>query len=64
MSVMKAIKVKEKCKKWSKTVITFTLSSSSLKPLSTEYVNNMYRNISAKNCSREEKGQSEARVHW
>ena len=53
MSVMRAAKVKETCKEWFKTVIEFTLSSRSLKPLSVEYVNNMYRCITAKNCSRD-----------
>ena len=60
---MRAIKVKKTYKKWFKTVIKFTLPSSRLKPLSTEHVNNMYRRISAKNCSRDERGQSETRVH-
>ena len=63
MSVMRAIKVKETYKEWFKTVIKFTLPSSSLKPLSTECVNDMYRGISAKNCSRDGRGQSETRVH-
>ena len=35
------------------------LSNSSLKPLSIEYVNDLYRGISANNCSKEERGQSE-----
>ena len=63
MSVMAAIKVKETYKEWFMTVIKFTLPSSSLKPLSIEYLNNVYRRISAKNCSRDERGQSETRVH-
>ena len=63
MSVMRAIKVKKTYIKWFKTVLKFNLTSSSLKPLSTEYVNNMYRGISAKNCSKDERGQSETRVH-
>ena len=63
MSVMAAIKVKETYKEWFMTVIKFTLPSSSLKPLSIEYLNNVYRGISAKNCSRDERGQSETRVH-
>ena len=63
MSVMTAIKVKETYKEWFKTVIKFTLPSSSLKPLSIEYLNDVYRGISAKNCSRDERGQSETRVH-
>ena len=62
MSVMRAIKVKETYKEWFKTVIKFTLPSSSLKPLSTEYVNDMYRGISAKNCSKDESGQSKTRL--
>ena len=41
----------------------FTLPSGSLKPLSIEYVNDVYRGISAKNCSRDERGQFETRVH-
>ena len=40
-------------------IIKFILTSSSLKPLSIEYVNDLYRGISAKNYSREERGQSE-----
>ena len=34
-----------------------------LMPLSIEYVNNVYRVISAENCSRDERGQSETRLH-
>ena len=45
-----------------KTVIKFTLPSSSFKPLSIEYVNDVYRGFSAKNCSREERRQYETRV--
>ena len=55
MSVMRAIKVKETCKEWFKTVIKSTLPSSRLKPLSTEYVNDMYRGIRSNNCSRDER---------
>ena len=62
MSVMTAIKVKETFKEWFKTVVKFTLPSSSLKPLSIENVNNLCRVISAKNYSRDE-GQSETRAH-
>ena len=60
---MRAIKVKETYKERFKTVVKFTLPRSSLTPLSTEYVNDMYQGISAKNCSRDEKGQSETRMH-
>ena len=60
---MRPIKVKETYKEWFKTDIKFNLPSSRLKPLSTEYVNDVYRGISAKNCSRDERRQSEARVH-
>ena len=60
---MRTIKVKETYKEWFKTVIKFTLPSSSFKPLSIEYVNDVYRGISAKNCSRDERGQSETRLH-
>ena len=63
ITVMRAIKIKETCKEWFKKVIKFTLPSSSLRPLSIEYVNDMYRGISAKNCSRDKRGQSETRVH-
>ena len=63
MSVIRAIKVKETYKEWLKTVIKFTLPSSSLKALSIEYVNNMYRGTGAKNCSRDERGRCEIRVH-
>ena len=63
MSVMRAIKVKETSKEWFNTVMKLTLPSSSLKPLSIEYVKDEYRSISAKNCSRDERGQSETRVH-
>ena len=38
------------------------LPSNSLKPLSIEYVNDLYRGIGAKNCSKEERGQSETWV--
>ena len=57
MSVMRGIKVTYK--KWYMTIIKFTLPSSSLKPLSIKYANDVYRGISAKNCSRKERGQSE-----
>ena len=50
MSVMRAIKVKKTCKEWFKIVMKFTLPSSSLKPLSKEYVNDVYQGISPKNC--------------
>ena len=63
MSVMRAVKVKETYKEWFKTVIKFTLSSSSLNPLLAEYVNDIYRCITAKSCSRDEKGQPETHVH-
>ena len=39
------------------------MQSGSLKPLSIEYVNDVYRGISANNCSRDEGGQFETRVH-
>ena len=39
------------------------MPSGSLKPLSTEYMNDIYRGISAKNCSRDERGKFETRVH-
>ena len=42
VSVMRAIKFKEKYKEWLKTVIKFTLPISSLKSLSTVYVNDLY----------------------
>ena len=45
------------------TVIKFILPSGSLKPLSIEYVNDMYRGISVINCSRDEREQSETWVH-
>ena len=41
----------------------FTLPSGSLKPLSVEYVNDVYGGISAKSCSRDERGQFETRMH-
>ena len=56
-----AIKIK-KNKEWYKIIIKFTLPSSTLKQLSIEYANDLYRGISAKNCSREERGQSETWV--
>ena len=40
-------------------IIKFTILSNSLKPLSIEYGNDLYRGISANNCSKEERGQSE-----
>ena len=57
MSVMKGTKVTYK--EWYKKIIKFILPSSSLKPLSVKYVNDVYRGISAKNCSSKETGQSE-----
>ena len=63
MSVMRAIKVKETFKEWFKTVIKLTLPSSSLISLSIEYVNDVHRDISPKNYSRDKRGQSEIRVH-
>ena len=41
MSVIKVVKVKETYKEWFKIVVEFTLPSSSLKPLSIEYVNDI-----------------------
>ena len=43
-------------------MITFTLLSDSLKPLSIEYVNDVHRGISAKNCSRDKRGQFETQI--
>ena len=60
---MRAIKVKETYKEWFETVIRFTRPSSSLKSSSIESVNDFYRGISVKNCSRDEVGQSETQVH-
>ena len=62
MSLMRAIKVKDTYKEWIKTVIKFTLPISSLKPLSIEYVNDVYRGFSAKNCSTGERGETETQV--
>ena len=56
MSFIRAIKGKETYKEWFETVIKFTLPSSSLTSLSIEYVNGVYRGISPKNCSRDERG--------
>ena len=61
MSVVKAVKVTYK--EWYKTITKFILPGSSLKSLSVEYVNNVYRGICIKNCSRKERGQSESSVH-
>ena len=55
--------VTKNIKKWFKAVIKFTLLSGSLKSLSIEYVNNVHRGISPKNCSRNAGGQSETGVH-
>ena len=63
MLVVRTSKIKQTYKECFKTVIKFTLPSSNLKPLSIEYLNDVYRGISAKNCSRDERGQSETRVH-
>ena len=63
MLVVRTSKIKETYKKCFKTVVKFTLPISSLKSLSIEYVNDVYRGISAKNSSRDERGQSETRVH-
>ena len=43
-------------------MITFTLLSDSLKPLSIEYVNDVHRGISTKNCSRDKRGQFETQI--
>ena len=59
MSVMRTIKAKGTYKEWFKTVIKFTLASLSLKPLSIEYVNDMYR---GKIYDTDERGQSETRL--
>ena len=61
MSVIRGIKVAYK--ECYKKIIKFILPSCSLKPLSVRYVNNVYRGISAKDCSRKERGQSEICVH-
>ena len=47
MSNMRAIRVKEIYKECFNTHIKFTLPNSTLKPLSIEYLNDMYRGISA-----------------
>ena len=60
---MRAIKVKETYKEWFQTIATFTLPSRTLKPLSIAYVKDVYLGISAKNCSRDKRGQSETRKH-
>ena len=60
---MRANENKETCKEWFKTVKKFTLPGSSLKPLSIEYVNDVYRGISAKNFYRDKRGQSETGLH-
>ena len=62
MSVMRGIKVTYK--EWYMTIIKFILLSSSLKPLSVKYVNDLHQGISAKNCSKKERGQSETWVHF
>ena len=41
----------------------FILPSDSLKPLSIEYEHDVYRGVSATNCSRDEREQFESRVH-
>ena len=58
----KLSKLKKTYKKWYKIIIKFTLPSSSIKPWSIECVNDLYRDVSAKNYSREERGQSETWV--
>ena len=63
MSSMRAIRVKQTYKEWFNNDIKFTLPNSSLQPLSIEYLNDMYQGISAKNCSRDERGQSDTRLH-
>ena len=62
MSAMRAIKVKETYKEWYKAVINFILPRRSWKPLSIEYMNDVYQCISAKNCSKDERRPSETRV--
>ena len=61
MSVMRGIKVTDK--ECYKKIIKFILPSSSLKPVSVKYVNDLHRGISAKNCSWKERGQSGTWVH-
>ena len=63
MSNMTDIRVKETYKECFNTHIKFTLPNSTLKPLSIEYLNDMHRGISTKNCSRDERGRSETRLH-
>ena len=62
MSVIRAIKVKETSKEWFKTV-TSSLCRIELKPLSIKCVNDVYRGFSANNCTKNERGHSETRVH-
>ena len=62
MAATRTLKVKEIYKEWFKTVIKFILPSSSLKLSSVAYVNDVHRGISARNCSRDKRGQSETRV--
>ena len=61
MSVMRGIKVTYK--ECYKKIIKFILPSSSLKPVSVKYVNDVHRGINAKSCSWKERGQSETWVH-
>ena len=63
MSVMRANENKETFKEWFKTVKKFTLPGSSEKPLSIEYVNDVYRGINAESCYRDKRGQSETGLH-
>ena len=60
---MRANENKETCKEWFKTVKKFTLPGSSEKPLSIEYVNDVYRGINAESCYRDKRGQSETGLH-
>ena len=59
----KAAKKNLKIQRMVKAIITFRLPSASLKPWSIEYVNDVHRGISGKNCSRDETGQFETQVH-
>ena len=63
MSVIRGNENKETCKECFKTVKKFTLPGSSLKPLSIEYVNDLYRGINGKSCYRDKRGQSETGLH-
>ena len=63
MSVMRSLKPKETYEEWFDYIINITMPRQAQNPLSLEFVNDTYRQISCKNVARSNRGQTMKRVH-